>query len=301
MLRSLAWLLFSLWPALGLAAPASMATATIVESFTLLIRDASKLALAEGVRLLPGDIVETTPQAALLRLELADGTLVDLGPATRLMLAPALAPGKPGERPRRSPLIYVLQGWVKLTAAADVAEDKLQLTLPGLELSGVSGRVVVAVQARGMQAFAESGPVGVANVADGAGGAAAVKLKTGGFLSRSGSDKPVALPRPPAEFIQQVPRAFLDSLPARAERFKGRDVAPKSLGAPSYAEVQPWLVAEPALRLRFLTQWRVPAQSAAFRQGLLADLRLHPEWDRVLNPEKYKPRPVPGKPGYPAR
>lgn len=295
------WLLLSLiLPALAAAAAPPVAVVTIVESFTLVIRDASKLALAEGVRLQPGDIVETTPQASLVRLELNDGSLIDLGPATRVMLMPTLAVTKPAgqsdtkpdQRARRSPLAYVLQGWVKLTAPAATPEDKLQISVPGIELSGVTGRVVLSVLAGTMRVFAESGPVNVGDVGSGV----TVKLKTGGFVSRSGTDKAVALPRPPGDFIQQVPRAFIDSLPARAERFKGRDVPPKSLGTISHADVQPWLTAEPALRARFLTQWRAQAQVPAFRQGLLADLKLHPEWDRILNPEKYKPKPAPAKP-----
>jgi hypothetical protein len=301
------WLLLSsILPALAAAAAPPVAVVTIVETFTLVIRDASKLALAEGERLQAGDIVETTPQASLVRLELNDGSLIDLGPGTRVMLTPDLAGAKPkpntkpetkpDPRARRSPLVYVLQGWVKLTAPPATPEDKLQITLPGIEVSGVTGRVVLLVLPGTLQAFAEAGPVNAAEVATGA----VTKLATGGFVSRQGADKPVALPRPPGDFIQRVPRAFIDSLPARAERFKGRDVAPKSLGTISHADVQPWLTAEPALRARFLTQWRAQAQVPAFRQGLLADLKLHPEWDRILNPEKYKPKPTPPPPAKPA-
>ena len=35
------------------------------------------------------------------------------------------------------------------------------------------------------------------------------------------------------------------------------------------------------------------AHDPAFRQALVANLRSHPEWDPILFPEKYKPKPPP--------
>jgi hypothetical protein len=37
-------------------------------------------------------------------------------------------------------------------------------------------------------------------------------------------------------------------------------------------------------------------QDVAFRSALVANLRSHPEWDPILFPEKYKPKPPPEPP-----
>ena len=56
-------------------------------------------------------------------------------------------------------------------------------------------------------------------------------------------------------------------------------------------------VARPLLATIFVTgginalrqaEGHAKAAEPAFRRALLADLKDHPEWDRILNPEKYK-------------
>ncbi|MFG5408014.1 hypothetical protein ABXN37_07630 [Piscinibacter sakaiensis] len=41
-----------------------------------------------------------------------------------------------------------------------------------------------------------------------------------------------------------------------------------------------------------MNRWRPLARPGAFRDALVANMAAHPEWDRVLFPEKYLPRPV---------
>ena len=100
----------------------------------------------------------------------------------------------------------------------------------------------------------------------------------------------VLAPRPAADFIQRVPRPFIDTLPTRAALFAARDVPVKRLAAITYADVQAWIDAEPALRPLFVTRWKALAQTPEFRKGLAANMRAHPEWDCILYPEKYLPK-----------
>ena len=51
-----------------------------------------------------------------------------------------------------------------------------------------------------------------------------------------------------------------------------------------------WLSAEPALRSHFAMRWRALARQPDFRAGLVANMRSHPEWDRIVFPEKYLPK-----------
>ena len=64
------------------------ATVTIADGEAIVIRTAAKLALTEGVRLKPDDIVETRAKGRLVRIEFADGVALGLGAETRVLLAP---------------------------------------------------------------------------------------------------------------------------------------------------------------------------------------------------------------------
>ena len=183
----------------------------------------------------------------------------------------------------------MLQGWAKITvpkslAAASFASEAFDLT-------GIARDVVLNVEPMSSAVFAESGELTLVERSKGKAGAA-VKLKSGEFLTRAGDAKSVLTQRPAADFIQRVPRAFLDTLPTRAALFAAREVPAKRLATISYAEVQAWVDAEAALRPLFVARWRALAQTPEFRKGLVAGLRAHPEWDRTLFPEKYLPKPA---------
>jgi len=107
--------------------------------------------------------------------------------------------------------------------------------------------------------------------------------------------KPELASRPTPALVQAMPRAFMDTLPSRAAAFAGKDVTPKPLGQVSWADAQPWIDAEPALRRGFVKRWRGLARVPEFRHGLVAGLKAHPEWDPVLNPPLPRPASDPSR------
>lgn len=274
------------------AAPAP--TVTILDGNAVLLRGAGRLQLAEGVRLAAQDIVETAADAKLLRIEFPDGLALSLGPGTRAMLDPRLA-GEKG----RSARVYLLRGWFKLNAAPAPAgkpgaapAPMAPLSSPNLDLLSAGGSVVASLQDNTLQVFVESGDAVVQERQAGAPTGSPQKLRSGEFLARAGGGKSAIAPRAPADFVQQLPRSFLDTLPARAAMFGDREVTPKPLGDIAYPEVAAWLAAEPALRRPAMPRWRPLTRNPAFRNALVADMAAHPEWDRVLFPEKYLPKPT---------
>ena len=111
---------------LGLSTPAvqaaePLARITIVDGEPLMVREASRFHLAEGVHLARNDILETGAQDRLLRIEFSDGRILDLGPSTRLLLAPGL----PSARGKAGASAYLLHGWVKTSIPADGAPSTL--------------------------------------------------------------------------------------------------------------------------------------------------------------------------------
>jgi hypothetical protein len=286
-LRSL-WSLLLTVPLFASAAPpaAPLATLTIVDGEAVLIREAARYAPAEGVRLLREDIVETGTQGRLLRIEFPDGLIADLGPATRLQIAPKLAGRAPGR-------FYLLQGWVKVTAPASLASPVFNTPL--FDASAIAQRAVVLVQPQDANAFAEAGEVALTELLDGR-PLGNVTLKGEQFLTRAGAARASVAPRPTAAFIQRVPKDFLDTLPSRLERFKTREVDPTRLSGIAYDDVAAWIDAEAGLRAGFVLRWKGEARNADFRRGLVGTLRAHPEWDRTLFPEKYLPKKVESRP-----
>src|SRR5215216_4074090 len=76
----------------GAAAAEAPAIVTLVEGQAALLRGTTRFALAEGVRLQGGDIVEI-PEQGLAQVEFADGALLSLGPRSRFYAATLVARG----------------------------------------------------------------------------------------------------------------------------------------------------------------------------------------------------------------
>ena len=261
------------------AATPSVALLTILDGEATVLRDSHKLALSEGVALQADDIVELGSQARLLRLEFPDGLSLDLGPGSRALLAPRLTGERAGAR------LYLLAGWTKLSAPKGVAAALLS---PALDLRTSGGTAVLALVPQGSQVFAEDGELQLRRS-----GAPVQPLKGGELFSLpADGSKPTLSARPPPTFGQAMPRAFMDSLPLRAALFQGKEVVPKRIGAIVYADAQPWLDAEAALRRAYLPRWRGLARDPEFRRGLLAGLKAHPEWQPVLFPPPHPSPPA---------
>jgi len=267
--------------ACGLAAAAPRAAlVTVLDGDATVLRDDGRLAAAEGLALLPGDILVTSAGTRLVRIEFPDGLALALGPDTQAMLQPPL----PGEA------AYLLAGWAKLNVPGGRATA---LGVPGLEIATSGGATVVDQKADGLRVFAEAGG---AQVRARSAGGAAQALGVGEMLSAApGGAKPEVSARPTPALVQAMPRAFMDSLPARYAAVAGKDVAATRQGPVAYASAQPWLDAEPALRKAFVKRWQALARDPDFRRGLVAGLKAHPEWEPVLFPPPPHPASAPAK------
>jgi hypothetical protein len=273
----------------------SVGVVTILEGEATSIRGLSQFALAEGVHLLSNELIETG-KSSFLRIEFSDGAIVDLGPATRVQV------NRPSLRKYDRPTLYLLSGWMKLSAGKLASGVKASIAAPQFDAMGLDGDSVEQVQSGTSALFAETGPMRVLDHSRGASNP--IQLKSGDFLALRSDEAPKISARPAHDFIAGLPRQFEDPLPSRLARFSGRDVPAKPLGAFTYAEVEAWLDAEPMIRRRFVQEWAAKADDDAFRQRLEARLSRHPEWERVLYPERFEPKPptpVASAPAGPAR
>lgn len=274
-----------------LPAHADAAVASIVQGQVKLIRQSERFALAEGNALADGDIVETAP-GAFVQIEFDDRSSVNLGEATRVLLGPRL----PRAKTHGPVQFYLLQGWAKATPKRDAAgapssEAPVRFIGPRLEVESQGGAVIARFDGKAFALFCERGHCrGTPREPAGA----PIELGAGDFAGMAaGGTRPVMDKRPSPAFLDELPKLFRDTLPLRAALFPPPRPQPKSQGAVGYADVGHWLQAEGALRPPLVAEWRGRASDADFRSELVAHLKLHPEWERILFPERFLPKPSP--------
>jgi hypothetical protein len=261
---------------------------TIVEGPASLLDGIRRSVAASGAALEAGTIVETTAETKLLRIEWPDGEAVNLGPDTRVMFSP---PGF-ARRDGGVPALYLLQGWVKYSSPSASQAQGLVSRL--FELAPFKGVVVARADPQEASVFIQSGTAMLAERQ--LRPVARHELGAGNFYTRSTATVGVVAARASAGELQQVPRAFRDTLPLRYARAAAAPApTPEGLPAPTYADLQPWLTAETPVRSGFTRRFRALLRDRAFRRDLDAHLSDHPEWRPILYPPP--PPPPPSAPG----
>ncbi len=278
-------IVLAMLPAHG--AETTLGVITIAEGELVVLRETREFAAAEGLRLRSDDIVRSRDSTRLARIELDDGTVLDLGPATELLLQPRAF----STATERGLSLYLLHGWLKLATAPSKGASNVVLAMPQLGLARLTGSVVVRATPQASLVFVETGRADVFERADGQ-PAGPHTLKDGDAFAARAAQPGALLRRPPADLIDGLPRAFADSLPRRAALWQGRVVEAGAGSEPVYASVAPWINAEALLRPSFVQRFSPLARERGFRASLVAELRAHPEWARVLFPEKFRPKPV---------
>jgi hypothetical protein len=264
------------------------AIVTLVEGSASLLRGTSRYALAEGVRLQAGDIVEVA-DAGLAQLEFGDGLALSLGSGSRFYAA-VLAPR--GAKGGAISDFHFMRGWVKFAGGKSTTAYRLTTPVFGVA-AGEATAVLHVADAEG-EIFVETGELRLAEGFAKAAPTSAVSVKGGELYSRKGEQRGTLQPRPSPGFVSAMPRSFMDNLPPRAAKWKDREVPPRLVGELAYADVEMWLKGPPEIRRVLMRPFIPKARDPAFRAALVANLNAHPEWDRILFPEKYTPKPPPG-------
>jgi hypothetical protein len=262
------------------AAAQTSAMLTIADGKVSLVRGAEVYAPRPGIRIEGGDILSTGSRS-LAQVELADGTLVAIGPETRAMLVSAPSP-------RIEAQVAVLGGWLKI--AAGKPARALRCVAPGAQVTTSDAATVLRFGPLLTEAFVESGSIRV-NRSERGGNP--IALKSGQFLRLGASGPPSVGSRPARDFVEAMPIAFRDPLPQLMAKYRDRPADARREREASYADVSDWLNSSLALRHALVRRFAGRAHDPEFHAGLVKDMRHHPEWDRVLFPEKYETPPPP--------
>ncbi len=272
----------SLFP-LAAAAAQLIGTVTLLEGSASMLRGTARYAAAEGVRLERGDILELGDKS-LAQVEFADGTMIDLGPHSRLLALyyPGRATASGGGE------LFLLQGWMKLSRPKADPRVIVRFGTPCLELNTVDGVAVVQASESDTALYMEAGEGRVAAVTHSGHTEEPIRLKTSQFYSCKADQRGIVAQRAAHTFVTAMPRSFMDTLPSRLARFKDRSVAPRRTSDFTYADVQSWMKTTAPVRRAVATQWQGKVRDPAFRNAVAANLKDHPEWDRLLHPEQYE-------------
>lgn len=252
-------------------------TTTLVEGKAWVVRGTAVLPCSEGMRVVQGDILETT-SSGFAQLEFSGGTIAALGAASRLFLFRAAG---------TSTDLVLLSGWLKGETSAK--GGAFRYFTPHLGATTKDGTFVVHAALSSAEIFVESGSGTVSEMSTQGTMGHAVSVKSGQFLSRKSGKNVLVGARPDAVFLESLPQAFRDTLPSHLAAFQGKKPpqAARSDHEVTYAEIQPWLTIGQAWRGGFVERFKPRLKDPEFRRAVEDHLDDHPEWDVVLHPEKY--------------
>jgi hypothetical protein len=278
------WVLLALLSCGG-ASAAPFGTITIADGKSRVTRAVGVHTLAEGGVLEEGDLIELD-EGALLQVELGDGSALSFTSKARALLP------MPAGQPGRLADVLLLQGWVKVQLTSAAQLPAVQTPLVRLISQNVS--YVLSVGEVGTQLFVENGELVPAFASPKSGQPAIVKA--GEFLGVRPDSSATVAPRAPQDFVKAMPRPYIDKLPVRLAKLKARNVELKHERDVNFADADGLFKLNPAGRKTYLVQFRPLLKDKAFLRDLEPAIKNYPEWDRIVHPEKYLPKPKPKPP-----
>jgi hypothetical protein len=276
-LRIAAFLIFC---ASATALGQTVGTLTVVEGGLQLVRGSTTYTAAQGVALQNGDMLAPGPKGQV-QIEFEDGAILNLTRGSRAWL---LGPQGAG----REIWVALQPGWAKFTWTKAAKGRPYRYIMPLASLSAARATGVLRIGEGSSEAFIESGAARLVELSRAGSPAGGRDVKGGEFAVRSAAQGLAVSPRPSAEFIKAMPGYFRDDLPVFISRARAGKMEPAREHDATYAEVEPWLKAPIPIRRNLVERFRSRAKDPQFRGKLIENLAAHPEWDRVLFPEKHE-------------
>ena len=233
---------------------------------------------AVGVEVQAEDLVETGA-AATAQLDMGDGSILRIGPNSRLVLTEyrldeggnVVAAG-----------IEVVSGWLRFAVAKlrNDANYRIETSTMTIGIRGTEG-VVEAQDSHG-GLYLEEGAVEVSAVDPQHSKLPAAALQAGEYIERT-HGQPFVLPgQAPSAFRERMPPAFRERLRHRAQLLKARGIPPRQIRRIQGQDVQRYLKDHPHMR---------PHLPQHMRKQLRANPEVHPQAQKNHPPRRVEPRP----------
>lgn len=256
------------------------------EPFTI-IRGANKETATKGVTLVAADIVETGP-GAFLAVEMQGGSLLGVGPSTRVYLMQRTG----------LPTIVVLAGWIKVDIRSKATP--IRVLGPRMGIQSRQAVVLLYTDQRADEIFEESGS-GTLLLRDEAATRTGKETENNQFFTREGHSDPMTQPRPGADFVGNMPIPFRDPLPEHASAKLKKTVTPQLVREVNYPDIETWINMPRDWRAGFIARFRRRLKDPAFFAAMDVYMAQHPEWHDILHPPPPPDENVPPGPREPSK
>lgn len=270
-------------------APMPMALAIDLPAITLadkpvrIIRGATVLKSVLGVPVQKDDIVETGASGA--QIEVSKELMFALAPETRIYLA-----NMQFAEPNHAEIVLI-SGWLKVFDQRSGSSGRVLITTPSMRVSLEAGFSIVHVAAGKTEMFAEEGVQTIAEFNEAGKIGAEMKIGREQYAFRLSGQSLKIIPRPPKEFIAEIPVTFRDPVVAAPDRLKGVKIQAVKEREVDYPDVEYWLKSNLAIRKNFVNRFRPRLKDANFRQLLDSQLGQTADWKPILHPPPPPPPP----------
>jgi hypothetical protein len=269
------------------AAVQGVGSLTLLEGPLRVIRGTAVLKGVEGMRLRQGDILESA-DTGFAQLEFSGGSVVALGPTSRLYLRRHA--GDKQATGKEAAELLLLSGWLKGESSSSTGVYRYET--PTMAATTGAGTILIHSFGDGSEIFVESGSATLGEVSGEGSVRQPTPAKAGQFFSRHAGKNVTTTTRPNPAFIEAMPHPFRDTLPSRLAHFAGKTIEPRVDHQASYAEVESYLTLPPAWRRGMTERFERRLKDADFRRQVEAHVAAHPEWDKILHPEKDEKEPA---------
>jgi hypothetical protein len=269
------------------AAVQGVGSLTLLEGPIRVIRGTAVLKGVEGMHLRQGDILESG-DTGFAQLEFTGGSVVALGPASHVYVRRHA--GDKQAAGKEAAELLLLSGWLKGESGSGAGTYRYET--PTMAATTTAGTVLIHSFGDGSEIFVESGSATLGEVSGEGSVRQPAPAKAGQFFSRHAGKGVTTTTRPNPAFIDAMPHPFRDTLPSRLAHFAGKTIEPKVDHQASYAEVESYLTMPPAWRRGMTERFEPRLKDAEFRRQLEAHVAGHPEWDKILHPEKDPKEPA---------
>lgn len=255
---------------------------TLADNPIQIIRNTSLFNAKQGVTLQKGDIVETG--ISNTQIEVSPDMILAFAQESKAYIASIEKSGAVCTD------VIVINGWVKAFAKKSSSDGCIKITSPLMGVLLKNGASIVHVSDNKTDMFAEDNGQTITALDERAKAGAETKVSREQYASRLAGQDVKVLPRPPKEFIAEMPTIFRDQITSTANRLKNTKVEAEFIREVEYQDIEAWLKSNIAPRSGFVNRFKPRLKDANFRKRLDAQLGQTPDWKNILHP------PPPPKP-----
>lgn len=258
-----ALLMFVALPAMADATNAAVGVVTEASGNVRILRADAYYQAAQGVNVTSRDIIET-PSGGSAQLEMNDGSILRLGPDSRLALSEYRLDGSGNVV---SAALDVISGWLQFQVAKlhQNAAFHFDTTVMTIGIRGTEGTIDARNSQGGL--YLEEGAVKVRTQESAGVGPQSSEIHTGQYIGRARGQMFVRADGMPATFRDHLPAALRERLVRRIQFLRQRGIPPRIIRRMRRREAERFLRRHPYMRRQMRQEFRQRFRTNARLRG----------------------------------